>query len=78
MRLLRWIIDRIHGRRSRVGAILEKKGSIRVVVTDGWFKHHMGEGERLFVLPHRVKQPIPWGCIPNVIRMAEEYAAKRK
>lgn len=48
--------------KSSVAGILDAKGGLRVVVTERWrMRHHVGKGERLFVLPDlTVQEPVAY------------------
>lgn len=63
---------------SAVAGILDRKGGLRVVVTQRWrMRHHLGKGERLFVLPDLdVQEPVPWNEIPPLIEKVQKHVAK--
>jgi len=63
---------------SAVAGILDRKGGLRVVVTQRWcMRHHVGKRERLFVVPdYEVQEPIPWDDIPPLIERVQKHVAK--
>jgi hypothetical protein len=63
---------------SSVAGILDKDGGLRVVVTQRWrMRHHVGRGERLFVVPdYEVQEPVPWVDIAPLIERVQEHIAK--
>lgn len=63
---------------SAVAGILDKTGGIRVVVTEPWrMRHHVADGERLFVVPGlEVEEPVPWDDVPRVIKQTLEHVSK--
>lgn len=63
---------------SSVAGILNRKGGLRVVVTQRWrMRQHVSKGERLFVLPgYKVKEPVPWNEIPALIEGVQKHVAK--
>lgn len=62
---------------SAVAGIVDKKGGLRVVVTQRWrMRHHVGKGERLFVLPDlEVSEPVPWDDIPPLVDRVHRHVA---
>ena len=62
---------------SSVAGIIDKHGGMRVVVTQRWrMRHHVGKGERLFVLPEvKVQEPVPWDDIPELIARVQRHVA---
>jgi hypothetical protein len=64
--------------KSAVAGILDKKGGLRVVVTQRWrMRYHVKKGERLFVVPgYIVQEPIPWHDIAVLIGRVEVHIAK--
>lgn len=62
---------------SAVAGILDRSGGLRVVVTQRWrMHHHVGKGERLFVVPdYRVQEPVPWDDIPPLIERVQKHVA---
>ena len=61
-----------------VAGILDKNGGLRVVATqlDG-FKEHVGEGEKLYIVPGMlVPEPVPWEEIPDVILTVQKHISK--
>lgn len=60
---------------SAVAGIIDRKGGLRVVVTQRWrMRHHVGKGERLFVLPDcNVNEPVPWDDIPPLIERVQKH-----
>lgn len=58
---------------SRIAGILDRFGGVRVVVTHaGEFRHHVGIGEHLCMVPGKtVHEPIAWGHNPYVIALGE-------
>lgn len=63
---------------SVVAGIVDKNGGLRVVVTQPWLMHHhVSEGERAIVVPRvRVKEPVAWDKIPDVIEIVKKHIAK--
>lgn len=64
---------------SSVAGILDRRGSLRVVVTQRWrMRYHVAKGERLFVLPDlEVQEPVPWDDIPPLIERVQKYVSKK-
>jgi len=62
---------------SQIGGILEVGGGVRTVVTQDWrFRFHVGDGERLFVVPGVwLFEPIPFDMWPWVVGKAEIHVA---
>jgi len=63
-----------------VAGVVNRYGAVRTVVTDDVMavRAHVEEGERYYIVPGlTVVEPVDWGMIPNVIRMAQEYARKQ-
>lgn len=59
---------------SAVAGIMEKQGGIRVVVTERWrLRYHVKKGERLFITPIEVKEPVPWDEIPTLIEKVQKH-----
>ena len=60
---------------SDVAGIVDRKGGFRVVVTQRFrMRHHVGKGERLFVVPGlKVQEPIPFENIYGIVSQVEEY-----
>lgn len=60
---------------SAVAGVLNRKGGLRVVVTQRWrMRHHVNKGERLFVVPdYMVQEPVPWDDIPQVIERTRKH-----
>lgn len=64
--------------KSAVAGIIDRNGGLRVVVTQRKrMKHHVAEGERLFIVPHlRVQEPVAWGKDQvDLIARVEAYVA---
>jgi Fe-S-cluster containining protein len=63
---------------SAVAGILDKKGGLRVVVTQRWrMRHHVGRDERLFVVPdYEVQEPVSVADAPALIERVQTYVAK--
>lgn len=63
---------------SAVAGILDRKGGLRVIVTQRWrMRYHVGKGERLFVIPGLdVKEPVAWNDIPPLIDRVQKYVVK--
>lgn len=63
---------------SVVAGIIDKKGRLRVVVTQRWrIRHHVKTNERLFVLPGlKVQEPVPWDDIPSLIHKVHVHVAR--
>lgn len=61
--------------RSIVAGIVDRGGGVRVVVTaQDNIHYHVGEGERLYVVPDFfVEQPLPYEKYAHVIETALEY-----
>ena len=62
---------------SAVAGIIDRKGGLRVVITERWrMRHHVGKKEQLFVVPNfEVQEPIPWNDIPPIVERVEKYVA---
>lgn len=62
-------------KKSAVAGVIDRKGGLRVVVTQRWrMFHHVGKREQLFVVPgFEVEEPVPWGMIPYVIFRVQKY-----
>jgi hypothetical protein len=62
---------------SVIAAIVDSYGGGRVVVTHrGRLKHHVRQGEFLFIVPDKiVHEPIAWNDIPMVCHCADTYVA---
>jgi hypothetical protein len=62
---------------SAVAGIVDRKGGLRVVVTQRWrLRHHVNKGERLFVVPgYEVQEPVPWDDIPPLIERVQKHVA---
>jgi Fe-S-cluster containining protein len=60
---------------SAVAGILDRKGGLRVVVTQRWrMKFHVKKGEQIFIVPGLlVREPVPWDKIPFVIAEAHRH-----
>ena len=60
---------------SDVAGIVDRKGGFRVVVTQRFrMRHHVGKGERLFVVPGlKVEEPIPFENIYGIVSQVEQY-----
>jgi hypothetical protein len=60
---------------SSVAAVLDGYGGWHTVVAPhNLLKHHVRPGQLMLVVPHyRVREPVPVGDIPTVIRRAELY-----
>ena len=64
--------------KSQVAGILDKGGGFRVVITQpGQFHHHVGPGERLFVIPDlMVEEPVTdSGEIADLVERVRIYIA---
>lgn len=64
-------------RLSSVAAIVSKKGTVLRIVVEKLhdMQFHVGEGERIFILPDvKVEEPVPWEKIPSLIQLATDYA----
>lgn len=59
---------------SDLAAIVDIYGGFRVVVAPArTFCHHVGPGERLFIVPgFKIREPVPWEKIPWVIATAKK------
>jgi|SRR6516162_5282561 hypothetical protein len=64
---------------SAVAGILDTKGGLRVVVTQRFrMRHHIGKGERLFVVPgYEVEEPVPWDDIPELIERVKKHVQQQ-
>jgi hypothetical protein len=62
---------------SSVAGIVDRKGGLRVVVTQRWrMRHHVNKGERLFVVPGlEISEPVPWDDIPPLIETVQKHVA---
>ena len=60
---------------SAVAGIVDRVGGLRVVVTQRWrMRHHVGKGERLFIVPgYEVAEPVPWDDIPPLIDRVKKH-----
>lgn len=61
---------------SEVAGIVDKRGGFRVVVTERRrdFRHHVGKGERLFVVPGvYVQEPVPFEEIYPLVCAVEQH-----
>lgn len=63
--------------KSIVAGIVDRKGGLRVVVTDGPLTVHIGSGERAYVLPDKIQEPVPFNEIPTLITKVEQYVAQQ-
>lgn len=63
---------------SAVAGITDRKGGLRIVVTQRWrMRHHVKKGERLFVVPgFEVQEPIPWDDRPALIERVLKHVAR--
>jgi hypothetical protein len=65
--------------KSLVAGVVDRKGGMRVVVTDGPLSCHVQPGERLYVLPnYQVQEPVPFADIPALVARVERYVAKQR
>ncbi len=63
---------------SAVAGIVDRDGGMRVVVTQRWrMRHHVSKGERLFVLPDQVEEPVPWDEIPALISKVQTHVVEK-
>jgi hypothetical protein len=64
---------------SAVAGILDRRGGLRVVVTQRFrMRHHVGKGEQLFVVPGlAVQEPVPWDQIPLLIHRVHLYVNEK-
>jgi hypothetical protein len=64
---------------SAVAGIVDRRGGLRVVVTQRWrMRHHVGKGERLFVVPDMtVQEPIPWDDVPPLIERVQDHVTQQ-
>lgn len=61
-----------------VAGVLGPKGALRIIVGPlANMKHHVGDGERLFITPARVRGHVPWEEIPRVIRETTDYVRRK-
>jgi hypothetical protein len=66
--------------RSAVAGILDRNGGLRILVTQRWrMQAHVGEGERLFIVPHfKVQEPVALGKdTVDLIARVEAYVASK-
>lgn len=63
--------------KSLVAGIIDRKGGLRIVVTDGDLNCHIGPGERTYVLPFKVQEPIPFEDIPKLVAKVEQYVLQQ-
>ena len=61
--------------KSLVAGIVDRKGGLRVVV-DGDIRPHLGPGERAYILPDKVQEPIPLHAIPALVAKVEQYVSR--
>jgi len=62
-----------------VAGILNDRNAVRVVCGPLENMHcHIFPGDRLFVLPIQVPDPVPWNDIPNLIETVEKYVERNK
>jgi hypothetical protein len=66
--------------KSAVAGIIDAKGGLRVVVTQRWrMHHHVGPGERLFIVPNlRVQEPVSIGDAAPLIETVKRYIEAHK
>jgi hypothetical protein len=64
---------------SAVAGILDKKGGLRVVVTQRWrMRHHINKDDRLFIIPDfEVQEPVPWNDIPPLIKRVQQFVSSK-
>ena len=60
---------------SVVAGVVDKRGGLRVVVTQPWLvHHHVNEGERAVIVPRlMVREPVAWNKIPDVIEIVKRH-----
>jgi len=60
---------------SAVAGIVDRKGGLRVVVTQRWrMRHHVKRNERLYVVPDlEVQEPVPWNEVPPLIEKVQKH-----
>src|SRR5215831_15090224 len=65
--------------KSEVAGILDRRGGLRVVVTQRWrMRHHVRKGERLFVVSDlKVQEPVAWNNIPPLIARVQQHVESR-
>lgn len=65
---------------SAVAGILDARGGIRVVITEPWrMCFHVARGERLFVVHGlRVREPVGWSDVPQLIETVKSYVERMK
>lgn len=57
-----------------VAGIVSRSGGLRVVVGPyANMKYHVGENERLVIVPMAVKGHVSWGAIPHIIKTVTDY-----
>jgi hypothetical protein len=66
--------------KSAVAGIIDRGGGLRVVVTQPWLLgHHVGPGEKLFIVPDLwVQEPVPWNDIEPMISRVQKYVASQQ
>jgi len=64
---------------SAVAGIVDKGGGLRVVVTQPWLLgHHVGPGEKLFILPETlVQEPVSLEKADSLIEAVQAYVASQ-
>jgi len=62
--------------KSFVAGIVDPKGGLRVVV-DTDIRPHLCPGERAYILPRKVQEPIPLHEIPVLVAEVEQYVARK-
>ncbi len=62
---------------SAVAGIIGRDGGLRVVVTQRWrMRHHVGKGEKLFVVPdYEVEEPVLWDDIAPLIARVQRHVS---
>lgn len=66
--------------KSAVAGIIDNSGGgLRIVVTPYWrMRFHVQEGERIFILPGRIQEPIDWDDCADLVTRVKEHIASNK
>ena len=61
--------------KSAVAGIVDRNGGLRIVVTQRWrMQHHVGKGERLFVVPDlKVQEPLTIAQAAPIIEAVKRH-----
>lgn len=62
-----------------VAGIVDANGGLRIVVSEyDHLGHHIQDGEKIYVLPFEVNDPVSWGEIPALIANVEDYVRSQQ